>query len=81
MNRKPTSPPFDSTLDCEDSDFPQHPEGEQGVLLVGSYESEIVPPWKAIRRVPHGRALRHIGRMRKPKRIPIVSGFQPGRCP
>ncbi|QKZ14043.1 DUF4385 domain-containing protein [Spirosoma sp. KUDC1026] len=44
--------PFDYTLDFQTIDFRQHPElyrvgkGEQGVLLVQPYKSEIVPYWR-----------------------------------
>lgn len=43
---------FDYTLDFESIDFRQRPElyrvgkGEQGVLLVEPYKSEILPHWK-----------------------------------
>jgi Domain of unknown function (DUF4385) len=43
---------FDYTLDFKTLDFRQHPElyrvgkGEQGVLLVEPYKSEILPHWK-----------------------------------
>jgi Domain of unknown function (DUF4385) len=43
---------FDYTLDYETVNFRQHPElyrigrGEQGVLLVEPYKSEILPYWK-----------------------------------
>lgn len=50
---KPTkSAPFDYTLDFENVDFRRRPElyrigkGEQGVLLVEPYKSEILPHWK-----------------------------------
>src|SRR3954454_23251201 len=45
-------PVFDYTLDFENIDFRQHPElyrigkGEQGVLLVEPYKSEILPQWR-----------------------------------
>jgi hypothetical protein len=44
--------PFDYTLDFHTTDFRQHPElyrvgkGEQGVLLVQPYKSEILPHWR-----------------------------------
>ncbi|TGE26633.1 DUF4385 domain-containing protein [Hymenobacter metallicola] len=44
--------PFDYTLDFKTTDFRQHPElyrvgkGEQGVLLVEPYKSEILPYWR-----------------------------------
>ena len=44
--------PFDYTLDFTQIDFRQHPElyrvgkGEQGVLLVEPYKSEILPHWR-----------------------------------
>lgn len=47
---KPAS--FDYSLDFKNIDFRQHPEcyrigkGEQGVLLVEPYKSEILPHWK-----------------------------------
>jgi hypothetical protein len=43
---------FDYSLDFENIDFREHPElyrigkGEQGVLLVEPYKSEILPYWK-----------------------------------
>lgn len=43
---------FDYSLDFESIDFRQHPElyrvgkGEQGVLLVEPYKSEILPHWR-----------------------------------
>ncbi len=43
---------FDYSLDFETIDFRQHPElyrigrGEQGVLLVQPYKSEILPHWR-----------------------------------
>lgn len=43
---------FDYTLDFEKTDFRKHPElyrvgrGEQGVLLVEPYKSEILPHWR-----------------------------------
>ena len=43
---------FDDSLDFETIDFRQHPElyrigkGEQGVLLVEPYKSEILPHWR-----------------------------------
>src|SRR6476620_4754088 len=44
--------PFDYNLDFKTTDFRQHPElyrigkGEQGVLLVEPYKSEILPHWR-----------------------------------
>ncbi|NDJ24955.1 DUF4385 family protein [Nostoc sp. B(2019)] len=44
--------PFDYSLDFPNIDFRQHPElyrvgkGEQGVLLVEPYKSEILPYWR-----------------------------------
>ncbi|MFS0517501.1 DUF4385 domain-containing protein [Nostoc sp. UIC 10607] len=44
--------PFDYSLDFKNIDFRQHPElyrvgkGEQGVLLVEPYKSEIIPYWR-----------------------------------
>lgn len=43
---------FDYSLDFQNIDFRQHPElyrvgkGEQGVLLVDPYKSEILPHWR-----------------------------------
>nr|WP_310419081.1 DUF4385 family protein [Chamaesiphon sp. OTE_8_metabat_110] len=43
---------FDYTLDFKNIDFRQHPElyrigkGEQGVLLIEPYKSEILPYWR-----------------------------------
>ena len=43
---------FDYSLDFEHIDFREHPElyqvgrGEQGVLLVEPYKSEILPHWR-----------------------------------
>jgi len=43
---------FDYSLDFENTDFRRHPElyrvgkGEQGVLLVEPYKSEILPHWR-----------------------------------
>lgn len=43
---------FDYSLDFKNIDFRQHPElyrvgkGEQGVLLVEPYKSEILPYWR-----------------------------------
>jgi hypothetical protein len=47
-----TGAPFDYSLDFNTIDFRQHPElyrigkGEQGVLLVEPYKSEILPYWR-----------------------------------
>jgi hypothetical protein len=47
-----TRPAFDYSLDFKDVDFRRHPElyrvgkGEQGVLLVEPYKSEILPHWR-----------------------------------
>ena len=44
--------PFDYTLDFKNTDFRKHPElyrvgkGEQGVLMVEPYKSEILPHWR-----------------------------------
>ncbi|OAT80623.1 cytoplasmic protein [Bacillus sp. MKU004] len=44
--------PFDYSLDFDSTDFREHPElyrvgrGEQGVLLVEPYKSEILPHWR-----------------------------------
>ena len=46
------NPPFDYDLDFDSVDFRKHPElyrvgkGEQGVLLVEPYKSEILPHWR-----------------------------------
>lgn len=46
------SMPFDYSLDFDHIDFREHPElyrvgrGEQGVLLVEPYKSEILPNWR-----------------------------------
>jgi hypothetical protein len=46
------SSPFDYSADFKNIDFREHPElyrigkGEQGVLLVQPYKSEILPYWK-----------------------------------
>lgn len=48
----PAAPSFDYTLDFSAVDFREHPElyrigkGEQGVLLVEPYKSEILPHWR-----------------------------------
>jgi hypothetical protein len=45
-------PPFDYSLDFDNTDFRAHPElyrvgkGEQGVLLVEPYKSELLPLWR-----------------------------------
>lgn len=50
--RKRSAPPFDYSLDFTAIDFREHPElyrigkGEQGVLLVEPYKSEILPNWR-----------------------------------
>ena len=50
--RKRSAPPFDYSLDFTEIDFREHPElyrigkGEQGVLLVEPYKSEILPNWR-----------------------------------
>lgn len=50
--RKATSKTFDYSLDFESIDFRKHPElyqvgrGEQGVLLVEPYKSELLPLWR-----------------------------------
>lgn len=50
--RKYTSKTFSYTLDFKKVDFRKHPElyeigrGEQGVLLVEPYKSEILPHWR-----------------------------------
>jgi hypothetical protein len=51
-SKKHSSPPFDYTLDFKTIDFRKQPElyligkGEQGVLLVEPYKSEILPHWR-----------------------------------
>ena len=51
-NRKSKPLPFDYTLDFAAIDFGEHPElyrigkGEQGVLLVEPYKSELLPFWR-----------------------------------
>jgi hypothetical protein len=51
-SRIPKRATFDYTLDFNTIDFRKHPElyqvgkGEQGVLLVEPYKSEILPHWK-----------------------------------
>jgi hypothetical protein len=50
--RRGDTPPFDYALDYASIDFREHPElyrvgrGEQGVLLVEPYKSEILPHWR-----------------------------------
>lgn len=50
--RKYTSKYFDYTVDFKNTDFRKHPEryqvgrGEQGVLMVEPYKSEILPFWR-----------------------------------
>jgi hypothetical protein len=50
--KKPATSPFDYTLDFDAIDFRAHPElyrigkGEQGVLLVEPYKSELLPLWR-----------------------------------
>ncbi len=52
MNRKYTSKYFDYTLDFKNINFRKNPElyqigrGEQGVLMVEPYKSEILPHWR-----------------------------------
>lgn len=52
MTKKRAASAFDYTLDFKATDFRQHPElyrigrGEQGVLLVEPYKSEILPHWR-----------------------------------
>lgn len=51
-NRKFKPLPFDYTLDFAAIDFREHPElyrigkGEQGVLLIEPYKSELLPLWR-----------------------------------
>ena len=51
-DRKQPEPPFDYSLDFKSVDFRKQPElyrigkGEQGVLLVEPYKSEILPYWR-----------------------------------
>ena len=50
--RSPSRAAFDYSLDFKTIDFRQHPEryrvgkGEQGVLLIEPYKSEILPHWR-----------------------------------
>ena len=50
--RRPAAPPFDYGLDFAAIDFRQRPDlyrvgkGEQGVLLVEPYKSELLPLWR-----------------------------------
>jgi Domain of unknown function (DUF4385) len=52
LKANPTMQKFDYTLDFKTIDFRQHPElyrvgkGEQGVLLIEPYKSEILPHWR-----------------------------------
>jgi len=52
MPRRPAAPPFDYGLDFATVDFRANPalyrigKGEQGVLLVEPYKSEILPHWR-----------------------------------
>lgn len=52
MPRRVSHPPFDYTLDFSSIDFRAQPElyrigkGEQGVLLVEPYKSELLPHWR-----------------------------------
>ncbi len=52
MSRKPVIQSFDYGLNFKTIDFRKHPElyrigkGEQGVLLVEPYKSEILPLWR-----------------------------------
>ena len=52
MAKSSRSPKFDYSLDFKTIDFRKHPElyrigkGEQGVLLVEPYKSEILPHWR-----------------------------------
>lgn len=58
MVKRTPIPPFDYTLDFDAIDFREHPElyrvgkGEQGVLLVEPYKSELLPLWRF--RTPEG---------------------------
>lgn len=50
--RRSRQPAFDYSLDFDATDFREHPElyrvgrGEQGVLLVEPYKSELLPHWR-----------------------------------
>ncbi|CAA9548005.1 MAG: FIG074102: hypothetical protein [uncultured Thermomicrobiales bacterium] len=50
--RRSRQPAFDYSLDFDATDFREHPElyrigkGEQGVLLVEPYKSELLPLWR-----------------------------------
>ena len=52
MAKKKQTATFDYSLDFKSTDFRKHPEkyrigkGEQGVLLVEPYKSEILPHWR-----------------------------------
>ncbi|WP_420154933.1 DUF4385 domain-containing protein [Siphonobacter sp.] len=52
MEKKPSKKAFQYDLDFRKTDFREHPElyrvgvGEQGVLLVEPYKSEILPLWR-----------------------------------
>ncbi len=52
MPKRVTQPPFDYTLDFDALDFRAQPQlyrigrGEQGVLLVEPYKSELLPHWR-----------------------------------
>ena len=51
-SRRKANPPFDYDLDYNSVDFRKHPElyrigkGEQGVLMVEPYKSELLPLWR-----------------------------------
>ncbi|MCC7421003.1 MAG: DUF4385 domain-containing protein [Planctomycetaceae bacterium] len=61
--------PFDYSLDFDAIDFRKHPElyrvgkGEQGVLLVEPYKSEILPHWRFKTVSEATRSSRRIARM------------------
>ncbi|PKK37722.1 hypothetical protein BWI96_04440 [Siphonobacter sp. SORGH_AS_0500] len=52
MTKKKVTKAFNYTLDFKQTDFREHPElyrvgvGEQGVLLVEPYKSELLPLWR-----------------------------------
>lgn len=66
---KPRAAPFDYSLDFTKTDFRKRPElyrigkGEQGVLLVEPYKSEILPHWRFKTVVEAKKSARAIYRM------------------
>jgi|GEM_PF-1810521 len=57
--RSPSRAAFDYSLDFKTIDFRQYPElyrvgkGEQGVLLIEPYKSEILPHWACLSSTGH----------------------------